>query len=537
MKKFAKAVTAFLLSALLPYLNAQITLEHTYTGDLLRRIELENSGEKYYVLDIAAAELRFYNADHSPWKTVPLPVAPNLKIQSVDYVTETRIDPDPGLEIVYTCNPVSGGSAVFEVLVIREDGSILLNRSSPYPCSVQVQEEENLSARFIVKAETGAYPDSFHVYTLSGLQWQHSYYGKNMKRVYLENSGEKYYLLNQADSYITLFNADHTLWKEIPLPHTPGLSVERIEHVSETKFNTDALLEIGYYCTSLTLKESRIINELGTVLFSLDGTLGQELSLIDGLDAKLIVQLQPPAHARVYSVPGLQAEHEYTYTFSALKRIRLEGSGEKYLVVSPQNAYIRLFNADHSPWKQIGVQVPADYTSAGFIHLSETRLDPDNRVEQMYIMVAYPPLAPKSQGWISNEDYESLLVIPGAQQMSISEIPGLSNKLLATVDTTGDNLHVYSLPSATYLGMSPEAALPDAVSVYPNPASGSFTLESADKLPENVYLSSLNGAVLKQINVYTNKITVDVSDLSPGLYLVHGTLQNGTPFRKKIVVQ
>ncbi|MGQ3012087.1 MAG: T9SS type A sorting domain-containing protein [Flavobacteriales bacterium] len=536
MKKFAKAVTAFLLSAFLPCLNAQITLEHTYTGDLLRRIELENSGEKYYVFDRAAAELRFYNADHSPWKTVALIKSPGQRIESINYVGETRIDPDPGLEIAYTCAPEPGEVALFESVVIQENGTVLFSRASSGPLSASVHENENLPARFIIKAATGAFPDSFHVYTLSGLQWQHSYYGKNMKRVYLENSGEKYYLLNQSDSYITLFNADHTLWKEIPLPHTPGLSVERIEHVSETKFNTDALLEIGYHSKSPTVSESRIVNEQGTVLFSLNETLGNELSLISGLDAKLIVRLLPLGHTRIYSVPGLQVEHEYTYTASALKRIRLEGSGEKYQVVAFQNSYIRLFNADHTPWKQIGIQIPAEYTSAGFIHLSETRLDPDNRIEQMYIMVAYPPLAPKSQGWISNEDYESLLVIPGAQQMSISEIPGLSNKLLATVDTSTDNLHVYSLPSSTYLGMSPEAALPDAVSVYPNPASGSFVLES-DKILKNVYISSMNGAVVQQINVYTNKTTVDISGLRSGLYIVSGNRQDGTPFRKKIVVQ
>jgi len=534
MKKFAGAVAAFLLLSLLPYLHAQLAPEHTYTGDLLRRVKLENSGEKYYVLDRTAGELRFYNADHSPWKTVTLSGAQGMNIRSVDYVTETRIDPDQGLEIAYTCEPVSGVSYVYKTLVVREDGSILLDRNNTYPSYIQVQEEENLPARLIVREETGAFPDSFHVYTLPGMQWQHSYYGKGLKRVYLENSGEKYYLLDQADERIRLYNADHSPWKTVHLPVVPGGSILRVEHVSETKFNQDALLEIGYHCQDTSFR-NRITSENGQLLLDTACCMGQRLSLIDGLPARLI--LLPDGFGsntryHVYSVPGLIREYTYTSFAFQFDRIRLEESGEKYILKNHFSSYLSLYNADHSPWKTMMFNVSPGFGQSELHHISETRIDPDNMLEACYIAGNMP----ETEGWVRKEDGSVLLHLPGARTFALSEIPGLSNKLLATVDTSTGNLHVYSLPSATYVGLEPEAALPDGISVYPNPASSSFVLES-DKMLKNVYISSMNGTAARQVNVYTNKTTVDISGLRPGLYVISGSSEDGVPFRKKIVVQ
>ncbi|MBL0910900.1 MAG: T9SS type A sorting domain-containing protein [Bacteroidia bacterium] len=536
MKKFAKAVTAFLLGALLPYLNAQVTLEHTYTGKLMQRVQLENSGEKYYVLDTLAPELHFYHANHTPWKTVSLPLNPGFVVDDIVHVSETVIDPDNNLEIVYkTRTPFGGGVYEEEWRVASEDGQLLLNESNAE--KLYIQENENMSPKLIVVHRVSNVNRSWKIYGLPGLQAEHVYTGAGFARVGLENSGEKYYLLNQADAYIQLYNADHNLWKQIDLPLVPGESIIRIEHLSETKFNQDALLEIGYHCQGPGFR-NRIANENGHLLLDTACCMGQRLSLIDGLPARLILLpdgFGSTTQYHVYSIPGLTREYTYSSFAFQFDRIRLEGSGEKYVLKNYFSSDLSLYNPDHSLWKTMMFDASPGLGSAGFSHLSETRIDPDNMLEACYI--AYNTPLQQSEGWVRKEDGHVFLYLPRATDFRLSELPGLPNKLLATVDTATDNLHVYGLPSSTYVGLEPETLPADGISLYPNPASGSFTLESADKLPENVYLSSLNGAVLKQINVYTNKMIIDVSGLRPGLYLVHGTLQSGRIFHKKVVIR
>lgn len=69
MKKTAAAFIAFLLLLLLPRAQAQLVPEHIYTGDLLQRIKLEESGGKYLLRGMYNSYLRLFNASHTAWKT------------------------------------------------------------------------------------------------------------------------------------------------------------------------------------------------------------------------------------------------------------------------------------------------------------------------------------------------------------------------------------------------------------------------------------------------------------------------------------
>ena len=50
----------------------QFTNEHSYFGQSVSRIILENSGEKYYYVDRINQKIQFYNANYSLWKTINL---------------------------------------------------------------------------------------------------------------------------------------------------------------------------------------------------------------------------------------------------------------------------------------------------------------------------------------------------------------------------------------------------------------------------------------------------------------------------------
>ncbi|MFH0757029.1 MAG: T9SS type A sorting domain-containing protein [Bacteroidota bacterium] len=95
----------------------------------------------------------------------------------------------------------------------------------------------------------------------------------------LESLGEVYYSMDVVNKQLLLYNMEHTLLKTVPLPTPEGYYLVDIQHVSETMFNDDKLVEfvynyskyvpvdLSYYYTY----ESKLINENGTVLLTLEG--------------------------------------------------------------------------------------------------------------------------------------------------------------------------------------------------------------------------------------------------------------------------
>jgi hypothetical protein len=73
----------FFVSALLisNSINAQISLEHTYSGNSTNSsigfINLSASGDKYVINDFSLNQIKLYNTNHSLWKTITIPSLPN----------------------------------------------------------------------------------------------------------------------------------------------------------------------------------------------------------------------------------------------------------------------------------------------------------------------------------------------------------------------------------------------------------------------------------------------------------------------------
>jgi hypothetical protein len=107
----------------LPTLN----LEHTY-GSPVSRIKLENSGEKYCMIDAQLNNsFQIYSSDHSLWKTIFLPVVDELfSVESLNHISENKINADNLLEVSYTTKKTSLSGYVYESRVINENGLNLL---------------------------------------------------------------------------------------------------------------------------------------------------------------------------------------------------------------------------------------------------------------------------------------------------------------------------------------------------------------------------------------------------------------------------
>ncbi|MFY9309945.1 MAG: T9SS type A sorting domain-containing protein [Bacteroidia bacterium] len=144
MKKiifFSIALFAFTIKV-----NAQITLEHTYNsaGSLvafpnyqqLYIVNLEVDGEKYVFVDRANKEVKFYNLNHTLWKTISYAGTIDLNSGSntrdILYISQHLFDTDNEIEFLY--DDIDQNDAFVSVTqIVNEDGSILFTENNAGP--------------------------------------------------------------------------------------------------------------------------------------------------------------------------------------------------------------------------------------------------------------------------------------------------------------------------------------------------------------------------------------------------------------------
>jgi hypothetical protein len=105
-------------------------------------------------------------------------------------------------------------------------------------------------------------------------------YDYSLTSTRINQTDYKYFLMDVPKSECRVYNTDHTLWKTIPISLPSGYYLYDIKFVSQTLFNSDALVELWYSgyewvstgtSTGYYRYVSRIINENGTALASVTG--------------------------------------------------------------------------------------------------------------------------------------------------------------------------------------------------------------------------------------------------------------------------
>jgi len=106
--------------------GAQVTLDHTYNGQgTIAHLEFQD--EKYALLEASDYRCRIYNADHSLYKTINLPVSSGTpNINTIQYVTDGLFNTDNLIELSYTYYSISGSSIFYETRVCNENSQILV---------------------------------------------------------------------------------------------------------------------------------------------------------------------------------------------------------------------------------------------------------------------------------------------------------------------------------------------------------------------------------------------------------------------------
>lgn len=521
----------FLFSGLL---FAQITLEHTYDeGYGITRINLENSGEKYYLYNYATKEVMLYNSDHTIWKKILLPVVSSspqyFSSVNINHLSENKINADANLEIVYTNIYSDENGFHSESRVISENGTTLftiLDANTLY-----ISEIYGSSNKLIVDFKPSQ--DRTDIYNLPNFNLEHSYSKGKATRVLLENSGEKYCLLNEKDGVAEIYNSNHSLWKTVNLPlPTEGLFPDYyyISFVSENQINTEEQLEIGYHYTYYPLNsskstfEGRIVNELGEVLLTIPNDPEMIVSQLNGLPNKLIAYTfddDNKYNTNVYDLPSFSLEKTYP---SHMTRTLLEVSGEKYFSTYPTNQSIDIFNSNHTLWKSIKPNIPLNNKLHVVNHFSENKINSDNLLELSFTYSNDNQYESK----IINENGLDLLTVMGANSIYLSEMPGLENKIIAngtqgTVYRLNGNLEVSNFNTAS------------KVLIAPNPAKSFISLNSLGAPIKEATIYNFNGALVWKENAQ-NITKINVEDLPIGIYIVNLTDFNNKKSTHKITI-
>tara|TARA_R110002072_G_scaffold256549_1_gene415414 strand:- start:352 stop:1191 length:840 start_codon:yes stop_codon:yes gene_type:complete len=123
--------------------SAQITLDETYANagfsggilswQTLEVVRLELGGDKFVFRDNENKTLKFYNLDHSLWKSISysgaIDVDPDYNSANILYISQHLFDLDDEIEFMY----VDVGSDVGVTQVVNEDGAFLFTANDQAP--------------------------------------------------------------------------------------------------------------------------------------------------------------------------------------------------------------------------------------------------------------------------------------------------------------------------------------------------------------------------------------------------------------------
>lgn len=246
-----------------------LVLEHSFPPEVLSRVKLEHSGEKYYYHDDDANMLKLFNADFSPWKSIGTPMPDGAEFYGTDIVSETGLNADALLEVGYTHSTNGFAGFTFGGMVVNENGSVLLDTPDVWEMALSaIPGLDNKLLAYRYEADT----NTTRVFHLPDMVLEHAY-PEYMGRFKLEISGEKYYAPLASQNAVTLYNGDHSLWKSIALPVNAPYNVFAVNTISETRLTSNNSVGVAYSSQYILggiayFYESRVADEFGNILLT-----------------------------------------------------------------------------------------------------------------------------------------------------------------------------------------------------------------------------------------------------------------------------
>lgn len=153
--------------------KSQISFEHSMTGAMYA-IELQDVGDKFFVVDYVNNKCEIYNTNYSPFLTVNLPIVTNYWLYEVAYVSTKVFNTDLGVELLavyqtYVSTSATEGYYIYQTKVIDEDGSVLLDiPQGGYSNIIKQSDEQSKLIVYLYDLSVSPYLVSTNVYQIPG---------------------------------------------------------------------------------------------------------------------------------------------------------------------------------------------------------------------------------------------------------------------------------------------------------------------------------------------------------------------------------
>lgn len=217
----------------------------------------------------------------------------------------------------------------------------------------------------------------------------------DLHRVNWKHGGEKYWYFDDTFKVIRVYSAQHQLLKTIRYPSVNNVQVKLLSNeqaVSQTTVNSDDLLElVWFFKDTLTKREQmKIINERDSILFVFNALADNvSFSEIEGLPSKLFISAYENGidayTTKVFNLPTFNLENIYFRAYR-LHRKKFGYAGEKYFYKDDLSEKMRIFNPDHSFWKNINLtfQNITLYNNDGCTDADDNVFSKDSLVEVVF---------------------------------------------------------------------------------------------------------------------------------------------------------
>jgi hypothetical protein len=247
---------------------------------------------------------------------------------------------------------------------------------------------------------------------------------------------------------------------------------------------------------------------------------------------------------------NLENSYPATAQYQNMQVVELVKSGYKYELANLQTGNFKLYNLNHSIYKNINLPIPSGYSLYSYPQASDSLFNTDNLVEVFYTCITYTPSV-NYETKVIDENGSAIITIPQGAYSYVA-YTGAANgyKLIVNVDSlnkgTLKQINVYSLAGgypihttpANTTGISTNKPISFLSSPVPNPSTGKTVI--GYQLPPgeaigNLMIYDINGKELRryQVDNSFSTLELDNSDLPSGTYFYQ---MSGSASGQKMVI-
>lgn len=298
-------------------------------------------------------------------------------------------------------------------------------------------------------------------------------------------------------------------------------------------FNADTLVEVVFSYDMHSYDQVRIANENKKVLFHSNFFSSFQIHIQSGQPDKFFWNYQANNDAYpqycVISLPfpftyPSTTPREKTYD-APVERIVLSHFGPvyKYMLYGNSDA-ILLFDVNHRLWKKLPLSYSSNYSRYGMTpFISDNIVNSDTLIEVIWIE-KNNGMAYNNQLRITNERDNNIASISEVNHFQVSQLDGLSNKLITKMANGTTKVWRFTTPTPIY---DPSLSNSLDVQISPNPFITSFSIQNNNsERPLSIRLfNAIGQLVFAEKNVQSNTIITPPQNLSKGIYLLEMSIE------------